>query len=1013
MTRRATNYRIAWAARLSLLLPLSLVACGQPAQECSIGSEGCVCTAGSACDQGLVCLSGLCVRFQDGDQDATVVLDMDPLDDAAVGQDAEPSQDGDGASEPRFEDLSPSDTGLSQVDRGDQEATCGDGTLQIWEDCDPSVVLEAECYSLGAPFLSGAATCTAACRVDTTACTRDELCGNRRLDGDEECDDGNITTGDGCSGRCAQEGESFDEFEVNDAQLLHDPWLGDVETALPESSCILRALPEYPPGAALRVRVQFYHVISSDDEPADPDFSVDKWLGIGNAFLQGTGLTLISGGDVVEIEDPEGRFFDISTTQRWRLFQQASNDSAVDVFLVNSLVNQHEESLCGVANDIGLGRRYDSAIVAAHCEKSTLAHELGHLFGLWHTHHTRIGDTCWEQGDALCDTAPDPGRDVCDATTSCTISCCQGESPSEECEIYDPSYPPDPSNVMSYHSCARRVAEASFSLQQVSRMLCHLDMQYEHAVSSGATVSGVTPSSATLGERTRFDVAGNGLAPTTTAWIGECLDLEVIELSPDAFVFSCIPGGEAGAHEGRIAAAPDGESLFEFSIEFVEDCIAQDAQDCWDGDVYWVDSCGTRGDRARRCLEGQRCLDNGATATCETVSCAPDIARDHQDCSGGHPYWYDDCDERGSQVEACAACESCVDNGDTASCDATTTNDHQDCSGGHPYWYDSCGGQGARADTCTAEEVCQDAGASASCVVQGCVATVANDHQNCSGGHPYWYDDCEERGSRVETCAACESCQDSGATASCEPDASNDHQDCSGGHPYWYDSCGSRGTRVDTCASCETCTDVGATASCEPDTSNDHQDCSGGHPYWYDSCGSRGTRVDTCGTGETCEDQGATASCESSCGESNYWSPASMNATDPEGVGDEMVPVPVGLRAEFSAGSLNTNIRIRICRTDGEDLKNNLYVYFEEWATATGRVMFDGILPTSNSCTAWGNLSNESSYDPGDKIGGQIRVVSGDNCDDKWARWCSDDPDPGCGSCWHINTSTLERTCRE
>src|SRR5690242_6086739 len=41
-----------------------LLACGKVNEPCEVGSEGCACTAGGACDDGLSCLSELCVDPQ-------------------------------------------------------------------------------------------------------------------------------------------------------------------------------------------------------------------------------------------------------------------------------------------------------------------------------------------------------------------------------------------------------------------------------------------------------------------------------------------------------------------------------------------------------------------------------------------------------------------------------------------------------------------------------------------------------------------------------------------------------------------------------------------------------------------------------------------------------------------------------------------------------------------------------------------------------------------------------------
>jgi len=54
------------------LAALFLSAC--PDGDCAIGSEGCACTAGGACDDGLSCLSNLCVNAGGGDGDGDTSL---------------------------------------------------------------------------------------------------------------------------------------------------------------------------------------------------------------------------------------------------------------------------------------------------------------------------------------------------------------------------------------------------------------------------------------------------------------------------------------------------------------------------------------------------------------------------------------------------------------------------------------------------------------------------------------------------------------------------------------------------------------------------------------------------------------------------------------------------------------------------------------------------------------------------------------------------------------------------
>ncbi len=63
-------------------------------------------------------------------------------------------------------------------------ATCGNGTLDPFEQCDDGNTLDGD-------------SCSGACATT--------LCGNGVLDGAEQCDDGNIRSGDGCSQTCRRE----------------------------------------------------------------------------------------------------------------------------------------------------------------------------------------------------------------------------------------------------------------------------------------------------------------------------------------------------------------------------------------------------------------------------------------------------------------------------------------------------------------------------------------------------------------------------------------------------------------------------------------------------------------------------------------------------------------------------------------------------------------------------------------------------------------------------------------
>ncbi len=60
---------------------------------------------------------------------------------------------------------------------------CGNRKIELWEECDDGNILNGD-------------GCSSVCRIESA------VCGNRRIEVWEECDDGNIVDGDGCSFTC-------------------------------------------------------------------------------------------------------------------------------------------------------------------------------------------------------------------------------------------------------------------------------------------------------------------------------------------------------------------------------------------------------------------------------------------------------------------------------------------------------------------------------------------------------------------------------------------------------------------------------------------------------------------------------------------------------------------------------------------------------------------------------------------------------------------------------------------
>jgi hypothetical protein len=90
---------------------------------------------------------------------------------------------------------------------------------------------------------------------------------------------------------------------------------------------------------------------------------------------------------------------------------------------------------------------------------STLAHEIGHFFGLLHTHETAVGlelvdgSNCTSAGDLICDTPADPNLAI-SGLRGCAYE-------AAFTDLNGDLYRPDPANIMSYApaSCRRRFTD--------------------------------------------------------------------------------------------------------------------------------------------------------------------------------------------------------------------------------------------------------------------------------------------------------------------------------------------------------------------------------------------------------------------------------------------------------------------------------------------------------------------------------------------------------------------------
>ena len=138
-------------------------------------------------------------------------------------------------------------------------------------------------------------------------------------------------------------------------------------------------------------------------------------------------------------------------------------EQTINIYYLDEIGDQQfSQFACGISQFPWRGPLRDRFIImqkGCSTNGAVLAHELGHFFGLFHTHESFRGlelvngSNCEEAGDLLCDTPADPNLGVYGLDGCVYVS-----------DVRDPNgavYSPDPGNIMSYSPsrCQSRFSE--------------------------------------------------------------------------------------------------------------------------------------------------------------------------------------------------------------------------------------------------------------------------------------------------------------------------------------------------------------------------------------------------------------------------------------------------------------------------------------------------------------------------------------------------------------------------
>ncbi len=158
-------------------------------------------------------------------------------------------------------------------------------------------------------------------------------------------------------------------------------------------------------------------------------------------------------------------YFDYNKNQMAALDAAYSQTNVANIFIANTATSG-SSSICGHAQFPG---GLDFIMQSASCMNngSTLAHEMGHYLGLYHTHTSSFGSEavngsdCATEGDLICDTPADPNLSGDVDNDGCIY---EGTSTDENGDTYIPAV----DNLLSYTS---KVCRIKFTEEQMTKLL--------------------------------------------------------------------------------------------------------------------------------------------------------------------------------------------------------------------------------------------------------------------------------------------------------------------------------------------------------------------------------------------------------------------------------------------------------------------------------------------------------------------------------------------------------------
>lgn len=221
------------------------------------------------------------------------------------------------------------------------------------------------------------------------------------------------------------------------------------------------------------IAVQFYIVRSDNGSGGLNSESIEPALEIANSLYSNSNLFFYQCNQPEYIDNSSFLYF--NSLYEAQLVAQNYHENVINIYVTEN-VRIESTPVCGYA--YMAWSNIDVIVLDDNCVSngSTLNHELGHFFGLYHTHEVDAngpeyvnGSNCSIAGDLLCDTPADP------LLGSNNVSLCDYNG--NETDPLGDYYSPDETNIMAY---SPQFCRDNFTDDQYARIAYHYQTYKTH-----------------------------------------------------------------------------------------------------------------------------------------------------------------------------------------------------------------------------------------------------------------------------------------------------------------------------------------------------------------------------------------------------------------------------------------------------------------------------------------------------------------------------------------------------